>query len=316
MNDEPDHDHLYADHSGDAGAHTHSHAPQDFGRVFAITLGLNVALVALQAAYGVFAHSTALLADAGHNFGDVLGLVLAWAAQGLGRRPPTSGYTYGFRSASILAALSNAVILLVATGAIAWEAIGRLFTPVPVAGGTVMLVAAVGMVVNGFSAWLLMGGHRDLNVHGAFLHMAADAAISFGVVVAGGVILVTGWPGIDPIVSLLISIVIVVGTGGLLRGSINMTLQAVPPGIDSAQVRRYLEHLPGVVEVHDLHIWSMSTTETALTCHLRMPGGHPGDAFLARAAETLERRFAIGHPTLQIEIGEHTQCALAPDHVV
>jgi cobalt-zinc-cadmium efflux system protein len=305
--------HAHAEHDV---SHGHAHPPQSFGPAFAIAVALNVLLVVLQVAYGVLAHSTALLADAGHNFGDVLGLVLAWAAQGLGRRPPTSGYTYGFRSASILAALSNAVILLVATGAIAWEAIGRLFEPAAVHGGTMMAVAAVAMLVNGFSAWLLMGGHRDLNLRGAFLHMAADAALSFGVLVAGGVILLTGWLWVDPAVSLLISIVIVVGTGGLLRGSINMTLQAVPPGLDAAQVRRYLEHLPGVVEVHDLHIWSMSTTETALTCHLRMPGGHPGDAFLARAAAHLERRFSIGHPTLQIEIGEYTQCALAPDHVV
>ncbi len=298
------------------GSHDHAHGADSFGRAFALAIALNVVLVAVQAAYAVFAHSTALLADAGHNFGDVLGLVLAWAAHGLGRRAPTSDYTYGFRSASILAALSNAIILLVATGAIAWEAIGRLFEPAPVGGLTMVVVAGAGILVNGVSAWLLMGGRGDLNVRGAFLHMVGDAAVSFGVVLAGGVILWTGWLWVDPVVSLVIGVVIVFGTWSLLRGSVNMLLQAVPPGVDAAEVRRYLQRLPGVAEVHDLHIWSMSTTETALTCHLRMPAGHPGDEFLVQAAEGLHRRFSIVHPTLQIETSERVRCALAPDHVV
>jgi cobalt-zinc-cadmium efflux system protein len=295
----------------------HGHAPvrRDFGRMFALATLLNVGLVAIQVVFGVLSHSTALLADAGHNFGDAFGLLLAWGAHGLSRQRPTEQFTYGFRSSSILASLLNAVILLVATGAIAWEAIQRLFEPQPVAGGTVMVVAALAIVLNGLAAWLLVAGKGDLNVRGAFLHMIADAGVSFGVVVAGGAILLTGWNWIDPAVSLVISGVIVWGTWGLLQESVTMTLQAVPAGIEPAKVKAYLEELPGVAGIHDLHIWPMSTTETALTCHLVMPVAGDTDAFIASLCEELHARFRIEHATLQIERNS-AECRLAPDHVV
>ena len=222
--------------------HAHTHTPKNFGPMFAIATALNVALVAVQVFYGIVAHSVALLADAGHNFGDALGLVIAWGAHVLARLNPTARYTYGFRSASILAALLNGVILLVATGAIAWEAIGRFFEPSEVAGMTVMIVAAVGILINGLSAWLLMSGQKaDLNIRGAFLHMVADAAVSLGVVIAGGLILLTGWNWLDPAVSIVISLVIVWGTWGLLREAINHSLDAVPAEIDPKEVSQFLE---------------------------------------------------------------------------
>jgi cobalt-zinc-cadmium efflux system protein len=277
---------------------------------------LNVGLVALQTVYGILAHSTALLADASHNLGDALGLVLAWGAYIMARRHPTEDYTYGLRPASILTALLNAIILLVVTGAIAWEAIERWLAPAPVAGVVVMTVAALAMLINGIAAWLLRGHGHDLNVRGAFLHLVADAAVSLGVVAAGGAILLTGWYWIDPAASLIISVAIVWRTWDLLRDSLNMALQAVPSGIEAAEVKSYLEHLPGVAELHDLHIWPMSTTETALTCHLVMPDGHPGDAFLVQTATALRERFSIAHPTLQIETSKDTICALASDQVV
>jgi cobalt-zinc-cadmium efflux system protein len=285
--------------------------------MFAIATALNVALVVIQVFYGVVAHSVALLADAGHNFGDALGLVIAWGAHIIARLNPTARYTYGFRSASILAALLNGVILLVATGAIAWEAIGRLFEPNEVAGMTVMIVAAIGIIINGFSAWLLMSGQKgDLNIHGAFLHMAADAAVSLGVVLAGGLILLTGWNWLDPVVSIAISLVIVWGTWGLLREAINHSLDAVPAEIDPEEVAKFLGGLPDVDSVHDLHVWRMSTTETALTCHLVMPKGHPGDNFLQKLYDQLHDKFEIVHPTVQIELGNAGACKLAPQHVV
>jgi cobalt-zinc-cadmium efflux system protein len=305
------HDH---DHSG---GHGHVHTPNDFGAVFAAATALNVGLVAVQVFYGIAAHSVALLADAGHNFGDALGLFIAWGAHAVAKLNPTKRYTYGFRSASILAALLNGVILLVATGAIAWEAIQRFFEPGEVAGLTVMVVAAIGIVVNGFSAWLLMAGQKgDLNIRGAFVHMVADAAVSLGVVVAGGVIILTGWNWLDPTVSLAISAVIVWGTWGLLREAVNHSLDAVPSDIDPKDVSKYLSDLPGVDGIHDLHVWAMSTTETALTCHLVMPKGHPGDEFLEKLYHQLHVKFGIEHPTLQIELGNAGACRLAPDHVV
>jgi cobalt-zinc-cadmium efflux system protein len=311
------HDHAH-DHAHDeAHAHGHVHAPSDFGPMFSIATALNVALVALQVFYGITAHSVALLADAGHNFGDALGLVIAWAAHVLAKSRPTARYTYGLRSASILAALLNGVILLVATGAIAWEAIQRLFEPNEVAGMTVMTVAAAGIVINGLSAWLLMAGQKDdLNIRGAFLHMIGDAAVSLGVVVAGGLIIVTGWNWLDPAVSIVISAVIVWGTWGLLREAVNHSLSAVPSDIDPRAVACYLEGLPGVEAIHDLHIWAMSTTETALTCHLVMPNGHPGDLFLEQLCHHLHDTFDIAHPTLQIELNNAGVCKLAPEHVV
>lgn len=307
-------------HHGPGSGHGptgHSHAPKDFGRAFAIGIALNIVFVIAEAAFGYFSNSMALIADAGHNLSDVAGLVVAWIAAGLSKRPPSARYTYGLRGSSILAALFNAVFLLIAVGAIGWEAIVRLFAPEPVAGTTVMIVAGIGIVINAATAWLFAAGRdTDLNIRGAYLHMAADAAVSAAVVVAGVIILFTGWYWIDPAVSLVVAVVIVWGTWGLLRDSTALSLAAVPRGIDPAAVRAFLTGLPGVTQVHDLHIWGMSTTEVALTCHLVMPGGSPGDPFLVDLAHELQHDFGIAHTTVQIETDPNTVCALAPDHVV
>jgi cobalt-zinc-cadmium efflux system protein len=307
------------DHEQDrlGGHHGHHvHAPVDFDRAFAVTVALNGALVAAQVFYGVVGNSMALLADAGHNFGDVLALLLAWAAHGVARWRPTRRYTYGFRSASILAALFNSLILLIATGAIALEAVRRLLQPGDVATATVMIVAAGAIVVNGLSAWILAAGRKaDLNIRAAILHLAGDAAVSMGVVAVGAAIYVTQWFWLDAAASLLIAGFIVWGTWGVLRQSFQLSLAAVPDAIDQSQVEHYLRTLPGVSEVHDLHIWAMSTTETALTAHLVRPGASLDDTFLRAAEDTLAQRFGIHHATLQVEAGDHA-CRLAPDHVV
>jgi cobalt-zinc-cadmium efflux system protein len=307
------------DHEQDrlGGHHGHHvHAPVDFDRAFAVTVALNGALVAAQVFYGVVGNSMALLADAGHNFGDVLALLLAWAAHGVARWRPTRRYTYGFRSASILAALFNSLILLIATGAIALEAVRRLLQPGDVATATVMIVAAGAIVVNGLSAWILAAGRKaDLNIRAAILHLAGDAAVSMGVVAVGAAIYVTQWFWLDAAASLLIAGFIVWGTWGVLRQSFQLSLAAVPDAIDQSKVEHYLRTLPGVSEVHDLHIWAMSTTETALTAHLVRPGASLDDTFLRAAEDTLAQRFGIHHATLQVEAGDHA-CRLAPDHVV
>jgi cobalt-zinc-cadmium efflux system protein len=305
-------------HGGhDHRAAGHVHAPAGFGMAFAVGIGLNLAFVAAEFVYGVLANSVALIADAGHNLSDVLGLVIAWIASALTKRAPSSRYTYGLGGSSILAAVFNAMLLLVAVGAIAWEAVLRFLHPEPVASGTVMIVAAVGIIVNGATAWLFASGRKgDLNIRGAFLHMVADAAVSAGVVVAAMLILFTGWFWLDPLTSLVIVGVIVWGTWGLLRDSLAMSVDAVPASIDPQAVRSYLSSCAGVAAVHDLHIWPLSTTESALTAHLVFPDGHPGDEFLLKAATELRQRFGIGHTTLQIEISEETACHLAPDHVV
>ena len=298
-------------------SHRHSHAPKSFGAAFAIGAALNVTFVVIEAAFGFISNSMALLADAGHNLSDVLGLLVAWGAAVLSQQAPTTRFTYGLRSTSILAALFNAIFLLLAVGAIAWEAVQRFALPEPVVGKTVMIVSAIGIIINGLTAWLFASGRKsDINIRGAFLHMAADTAVSAGVVVAGGVIFLTGWLWVDPAVSLGICAVIIWSTWGLLKDSVRMSLAAVPPGLMIAEVHVFLENLPGVKSLHDLHVWPMSTTETALTCHLVMPAGHPGDGFLMDAAHELHERFHIGHVTLQIETSESTTCALAPDHVV
>jgi cobalt-zinc-cadmium efflux system protein len=312
------HDHSHDDHAGHAhGQGGHVHAPASFGTAFAIGIGLNTAFVIVEGVFGYFSNSVALVADAGHNLSDVLGLVVAWVAAILSKRAPSARFTYGLRGSSILAALFNAVFLLVAVGAIAWEAVQRLFHPEPVAGLTVIAVAAAGILVNGITAWLFASGRKgDLNIRGAYLHMAADAAVSAGVVIAGLIILFTGWTWLDPLTSLIVSAVIVWGTWSLLRDSMAMSLNAVPQGIDPGAVRLYLENCDGVVEVHDLHIWPMSTTEVALTCHMVIPAGRPGDAFLMQIAHHLEKTFGIQHATLQVETEPHLPCALAPDHLV
>jgi len=303
------HDHLQG--------RVHVHAPASFGMAFAVGIGLNLIFVATEFTYGVLANSVALMADAGHNLSDVLGLAIAWIASVLTKRAPSTRYTYGLGGSSILAALFNAMLLLVAVGAIAWEAVLRLFHPEPVASGTIMVVATVGIIINGVTAWLFASGRKgDLNIRGAFLHMVADAAVSAGVVIAGLVILYTGWFWLDPLTSLVIVGVIVWGTWSLLRDSLAMSVDAVPASIDPQAVRRYLLSCAGVTAVHDLHIWPLSTTDNALTAHLVFPAGHPGDKFLLSAATELRQRFGIGHTTLQIEISEETACHLAPDHVV
>jgi cobalt-zinc-cadmium efflux system protein len=309
------HHHLHHDH--DHHGHGHSHAPASFGRAFAVGIALNLGFVVVEAVYGFIAGSMALVADAGHNLSDVLGLVIAWIASVLAARPPSARFTYGFKSSSILAALGNAAFLLVALGAILVETIRRLIAPEPVAGGPVMAVAAVGIVINTATALMFMRGRKhDINIRGAYLHMAADAAVSAGVVVAGLLITLTGAQWIDPVTSLAIVGIIAVGTWGLLKDSLRMGLHAVPPGIDEQKVRHFLNSLNGVEAVHDLHIWPMSTTETALTAHLVMPGGHPGDNFLHQLAHELEHDFGIGHATVQVETIDGHECALLHDHVI
>ncbi|SPB15903.1 cation transporter [Caballeronia novacaledonica] len=300
-------DHAHG-HSHGHGGHGHHHhgAPQaGQGRTFALAVGLNVLIVIVQAVYGFLAHSTALLADAGHNLSDVLGLLLAWGAVWLGKRQPSSRYTFGLGSSSILASLANAALLLFACGAIVLESIQRLLNPAPVAGLDVFVVATLGMIVNGFSAWLFMrGSQEDLNVRGAFLHMAADAAISAAVAVSGLIILFTGASWLDPLMSLIVVSVIVYGTWGLGRDAMRLAMAAVPPSVDMPRVERYLEQLPGVRDVHDLHVWALSTTENALTVHLVMPEGHPGDAFVQGVVTTLRQEYSMHHATVQVEFGE------------
>ena len=300
----------------DGHSHGHSHAPASFGRAFAVGMALNAALVALQAGAGAWAHSTALLADAVHNLGDVLGLGFAWLAASLGERRPTARRTYGWGRGSILAALANASVLLVGTGAIVVEAVRRLFQPAPVAGGVVMTVAAAAILVNGAVAMMFLRGRRhDMNVRGAFLHMAADAGVSAGVLLAALLITLTGALWLDPAASLLISAVIVMSSWGLLREATNLAMDAVPPGINPAAVRGRLLALPGVLEVHDLHIWALSTTRTAATAHLVAADGRA--ALAPMACSLLQQEFAIAHCTFQVETAETADaCALRPEHVV
>jgi cobalt-zinc-cadmium efflux system protein len=296
--------------------HDHGHAPANYDKAFAIGIALNAGYVVVEAGFGALAHSLALVADAGHNLSDVLSLLLAWGASRLSQMQPTKRYTYGLRSSSILASLVNAIILLIAIGAIAWEAIRRFNQPEEIPGGTVMAVAAFGVVINAATALLFVKGREsDLNIKGAFLHMAADAGVSFGVVVAGFAISRTGLYWIDPLTSLVIVAIIAFGTWGLLRDSACLALQAVPPGIDANEVKAYLAALPEVVSVHDLHIWPMSTTETALTAHLEMPNGNVGDEFLHQVCQYLHDQFKIEHCTIQIEQNAKA-CSLAPEENV
>jgi cobalt-zinc-cadmium efflux system protein len=296
----------------------HAHAQLDYGRAFAIGIALNLVYVVGEAIAGVLSGSLALLADAGHNLTDVLSLSLSWGAAVLSRRRPSGRFTYGLRSSSILAALANAIILLLVTGGIAWEALERISHPVPVASTIVIWVAAAGILVNGVTALLFASGsQRDLNLKSAFLHMAADTLVTATVVAAGIAIALTGWLWFDPVVSLVVSAVIVVGTWSLMKSAIGLALDAVPEGIDAAAVRAHLLGTPGVTGLHDLHIWGMSTTETALTCHLVMPDGHPGDAMLNGIAHQLHHRFGIHHATIQIELADTEEaCVLTPEHVV
>jgi cobalt-zinc-cadmium efflux system protein len=304
-----------------SGTHNHDHhhaAPATFGLAFAIGIALNGGFVVLEGAYGILYGSMALVADAGHNLSDVLGLVIAYGASVLAARTPTARFTYGFKASSILAALINASLLLVALGAILLETLRRLFDPAPVLGGPIMAIAAIGIVINTATALMFMRGrHHDINIRGAYLHMAADAAVSAGVVVAGFLITLTGWRLIDPVTSLLIVGVIGYGTWGLLSSALKMSMQGVPATIDERAVQEFLCASPGVRSVHDLHIWPMSTTETALTAHLVIPAGHPGDAFIHDLARELEHDFGVHHTTLQIETaGQHCHGCEAKIEVV
>ena len=309
----PDDDHSGHDH---ASGHDHSHAPPGNNTAFAIGVALNLGFVAAEVAYGLSANSLALLSDAGHNLSDVFGLLIAWGAVHLGKSLPTKRRTYGLRRSSILAALVNAVVLLVVVGGITWEALQRFGNPEPIAAATVIWVAAAGIVVNGLTALLFMAGRkRDLNIKGAFLHMAGDAGISAGVVVSGIAMQATGWQWLDPIVSIVIGALIVWGTWGLLRESVNLAMDAVPEGVDLHAVEAHLAGLPGVRSVHDLHIWGMSTTEVALTVHLVMDALPGTDQFLAGTCHVLRDRFGIDHSTIQLEHGDE-ECRQAPSHVV
>jgi cobalt-zinc-cadmium efflux system protein len=307
------HDHHGHGHRHGGHGHSHSHAPASFGFAFAVGAALNLGFVIVEAGYGLASGSVALLADAGHNLGDVLGLVIAWVAALLTHRRPGGRYTYGLRSSSILAALLNAVLLLATLGVVAVEAVRRLLEPGPVSGPTMMLVAAIGIAINGGTALLFMRGRdHDLNIRAAFSHMAADAMISAGVVVAGLLVWRSGWAWIDPVTSLVLVAIVAMGSWRLLRDSVDLTLHAAPAGQNPEQIGGFLKSHEQVVAIHDLHVWAMSTTETALTVHLVMPSGYPGDSFSAGIAAALKDRFGIGHATIQIETGSDTPCLLEP----
>jgi len=302
----------------DHGGHGHASPGKMHGSAFLISVVLNSVFVVVEVVYGLAAHSMALVADAAHNLSDVLGLALAWGATALATRRPSERRTYGFRRSTILAALANAILLLVAVGGVAWEAVGRFSHPGKVEGWTVLTVAAVGIAINGVAAFLLSKGSKgDLNARGAFLHMVADAAVSVGVVITGALILRTGWMWLDPVVSLAISVVILFGTWSLLRQSVDLALDAVPPHINLQEVKSHLENLPGIVQVHDLHIWAMSTTECALTVHLVTGDGALPQTFLRELSHQLEHKFEIHHVTCQVEPGEAAgACKQGPDEVV
>lgn len=315
------HDHPH-NHSQPHHEHSHSlgggHAPKTFGKAFAIGIFLNLGFVLAEAGYGYASNSLALMADAGHNFSDVVGLALAWFAIWLGTRKPSKLYTFGLGQTSILAAFFNALLLLVAVGGILWEAVVRFQHPQPVIGSAVIYVAAVGILINAGTAFMFMSGkNSDINIRGAYLHMAADALVSAGVVIAGFVIKSTGWLWLDPAVSVVISIVILFGTWNLLKESFNLSIAAVPTSIAQLKIKEFLENLKGVKSVHDFHVWAISTTENALTAHLVMPDGHPGDLFLREASHELDHHFQIHHSTFQIELGnDQIACPYESDEVI
>lgn len=295
---------------------SHSHGGQvSHGKAFAWGIGLNLTFVAVELFYGIAGNSLALVADAGHNFSDVISLVLSWIAAFAASRKPTTRFTYGYRQTSILAALTNALLLLVAIGIIAWEAVERFKDPQPIEGKMMMAVAAIGILINfGTAILFYKGKESDLNIKGAYLHMMADALVSIGVVIAGGGILLTSFSWIDPVVSIVICVVIFLSTWSLLKDSIVLSIAGVPRHIKSGELRNYLSNLKGVQSIHDLHIWAMSTTEVAMTAHLIMPDGHPGDGFLNQVTETLEHDYRISHSTFQIELGNGSNaCVLEPE---
>jgi cobalt-zinc-cadmium efflux system protein len=313
-----DHGHSHAhDHSHGIGHHHHHGDPKTMGRAFAIAIVLNLGFVVVEFFYGFLANSTALMADAGHNLSDVLGLMLAWGAAILAKRQPSARYTYGLRGTSMLAALFNGMLLMAACGVIVFEAVQKLLTPDPVAGLTVSVVAGIGILINGFSAWLFMSGSKDdINIRGAYLHLAADAAISLGVLIAGLAVRYSGWNWIDPALSMVIVAIIVWSTWALLTQSLRMVLAAVPDNVDRAGVEQFLRAQPGVTAVHDLHIWAMSTTENALTAQLVAPAGYPGDVAVDAISQVLKDKYAIDHCTLQVRLGAMQQecCLQVPAH--
>lgn len=302
---------MVHDHS-----HEHAHTPAKFGTAFAIAAVLNIGIVVLEVTYGLISNSTALLSDAAHNTGDVIGLLLAWGAYALAQRQPSAKFTYGLRSSTVLASLLNGMLLLVATGAIVWEAIRRFFEPSAVSANEVILVAIIAIIFNSLSAWLLSRGQKDdINIQSAFWHLVSDAAVSAGVVVAGFLIIWTGIPWIDSIASIGIALVIIWSTWGLFREAVRLSLQAVPSSIDFDGVRKYLNEVAGVERVHDLHIWPISTTETALTCHL-VVSNRFDSSVIAKVSDDMEHRFKIGHTTIQLESSDGKPCRLAPDTTV
>ncbi len=315
------HEHGHDDFGHRHLQHGHRDGPQKYGRVFAIGIALNLGFAVVEVACGFVAHSVALLADAGHNVGDVVGLAMSWGATALAGLKPSSRRTFGFRRTTIVAAVTNALVLLFMTGALTWESVLRLAAPEPTRGKTVIMVALAGAVVNAGSALLFMANDakakRDLNLRSAFVHLASDAVLAVGVAGAGAVILATGWQWVDPAVSIALALTILFGTWSLMRKSMNLMLDAVPEGIDPEEVKTFLQTLPGVVEVHDLHIWAMSTTETALTAHLVMPDASRDPAFLADVCRDLHEDFGIDHSTLQIDpVEAPTPCALARSDAV
>jgi cobalt-zinc-cadmium efflux system protein len=311
------HSHVHSHSHDPAQGHGHAHipGPDAPARAFGIGILLNTAIIGVEVVGGIASHSMALVSDAAHNASDVLGLALAWGAAILSRRRPTARHTYGLRRASILAALGNAVLLLVATGGVGWEAIRRLAAPPTVRADIVMAVSALAAVVNAVSALLFVSGRkRDLNIGSAFAHLAGDAVIALGVVVAGGLVQLTGWMWLDPVVALVVSALVLLATYAVLKQSLDLALDAVPSGIDASGVRAFLASVPGVVEVHDLHIWAMSTTEAVLTAHLVMGDASNRDAsLLASIEQTLHDRFRIEHSTLQIELPDSPACRLKPE---
>lgn len=301
-NHDHSHDHGHS-HGYLHGHHGHHHGPANYNRAFAIGVSLNIGFVIVEALYGLSANSVALLADAGHNLSDVLGLILAWAAALMTNRPASKNHTYGFGRSTILASLTNAVTLLIVVGIIAWGAIGRLYNPVPIETGVVIWVAMIGIFINGFTAVLFLRGRKeDINIQGAFLHMAADALISLGVVIGGFVMALTGWLWVDPVLSLVIAMIIALGTFGLFRDSLNLALDAVPGNINHHEIEKFLLGLPGVTAVHDLHIWPLSTTSIAMTAHIVRPGNATDDAWVNNVSNQLQEKFKINHTTLQVEM--------------
>ena len=306
-----DHDHSHSHHG-------HHHAPKNYNRAFFIGIALNSIFVIIEGLYGYLSHSLALMADAGHNLSDVAGLIIAWGAFWLTSKKPTAKYTFGLRKSSILSALINAIFLMIAVGIIIWEAIHRLWNPTNIESSTVMIVAGIGIVINTITALLFFKDKDDdINLRGAYLHMAADALISLGVVIAALVIHFTKWNWLDPIISIVISLIIIYGTWDLLKDSLRLSMDAVPSGIDPAAVKKYLESIEDVVEVHDLHIWAMSTTETAMMVHLSMKNSVVNNQKLANIGQNLKKQFKIHHSTIQVELyDEKFHCHLKPSDIV